>query len=179
MQTKPKSNSVVTHTVDPVSGDITFQAIGAGSVTLKLASVSDVVKGRAMRHGLIQRVSDAAAISRNSTNGQPATPATKLASMARLVDHYNSGAEGWSPERVEGSGPGLDTLVIAAVMEATGRDEAAIRAMVAKGAEEKKITPRAYLSALAGAKLVAPIVDRMRAEVAGVSGDDLIADMSA
>jgi len=175
MQTKAKSNSIITHSWDEATQGLTFNVVGAGAVTLKLPMVSKVNMARASRHGLIQRVSDAAAKNRDPVTGLSAAPAEKLASMARLVDHYNSGTEEWNPTR-DASGPGLDGVILAAVGEATGKSLDDVRVMVGTGAAEKGITPRAYLAALGTAKLVAPIVARIRGKDAGVSGDDLLAE---
>lgn len=51
---------------------------------------------RAAIHGMIQRISDAAAISRNPETGKPATAQEKFDRMAQLVTHYESGTSEWS-----------------------------------------------------------------------------------
>lgn len=96
MQTKLKSNSIITHTVDDEGSAITFHVRGAGDVTLRLDALHAAIMNRAAVHGLIQRISDAAALSRDSETGQPATPQDKLEAMARLVAHYMSGTDQWS-----------------------------------------------------------------------------------
>jgi hypothetical protein len=177
MQTKAKSNSIITHSVDD-EGNITFHVKGAGDVTLKLARVGEANQVRAMRHGFIQRVADAAALSRNTANGQPATPEAKLAAMTRLVEHYNSGSEAWAPEREGGSGPGLDGLALAAVAEATGKSLADVVTLVTVSSKAKGVTPRVYLATLTTAGKVAPILARMRAEGSGVDADEELAGMA-
>lgn len=107
MNAKPKSNSVITHEVAKNEhGEIliTFKVVGAGQTTLNLSLVSQSNRDKAMIHGIIQRVSDAAALSREIVNGveQKATPANKLAAMEELVQHYASGTEEWSRKRVGG-----------------------------------------------------------------------------
>jgi hypothetical protein len=97
--------------------------------------------------------------------------------MKRLVDHYSSGAEGWSPER-DASGPGLDSLLLAAVAEALGKTVDDVRTLVASGAEKAGCKPSEYLAAASSSAKAAPIVARMRGERAGVSGDDILADMA-
>lgn len=182
MQTKPKSNSVVTHRVDPAQPEvIIFSVVGAGPAgddgkatpaefALDLRQVSEGNKARGMRHGFIQRIVDKAAIGRDAATGKTANPAIKFSAMKDLADHYNSGADTWAPER-EGGGPGLDVMVLAAVAEATGKGVDAVRLMVENGAKAKGLTQRVYLNALAGAKAVAPILARLRAEGAGVDSD--------
>lgn len=186
MQVKPKSNSVITSAWDATSNVITFTVRKAGAngqsdaaLALDLNKVSEKNRARAMAHGFIQRVSDRAALSRNTTNGQSATPAEKLAAMKGLVDFLASGTDEWAPERVGGvKGPtGLDPLLIAAVAEATGRSTDEVRELVAKGAEKKSVTKAVYLATLGGAGTVKPIVERMRAEQASafeVDADELL-----
>lgn len=178
MNAKAKSNSVITTTV--ADGVITFHVKGAGDLALPLASIHDSVRQRAMIHGFIQRVSDKAAIPCDTTTGLPATAATKLAAMRALVDHFMSGTEEWAPKRAEGAvrkSAGLDALAIAAVVEATGKDEAAVRELIKKGADAKSCTPVAFLAALSAAAKVAPILARLREEQAAkteLDGDDLL-----
>lgn len=165
-----------------LSGDksvITFKVRDAGELVLDLTKVSEAVRARALIHGLVQRVSDKAAIPCDTTTGLPATPAQKLESMRGLVEHFMSGTEEWSPARAEGATrkpkDGLDPIIIAAVCEVTGKDEAAIRATIAKGAEAKSLKPVAFLAALAGAAKVRAVVERMRAEQAPeIDGDALL-----
>jgi hypothetical protein len=107
MQTKAKSNSVITHQVS--ENKIIFTVAGVASLELDLNSVTEAIAKRAMIHGLIQRISDAAAIPRNTETGLSATATEKYEAMKELVDHYNSGAEEWritkaSGERKESAG---------------------------------------------------------------------------
>lgn len=82
---------------------ITFTVKGAGQVTLDMSKVHVDNVAHAAVHGFIQRVSDAAAISRDDKTGLPASPAYKLEAMKRLVAHYESGTPEWS--RVREAGP--------------------------------------------------------------------------
>lgn len=176
MQTKAKANSTVTSKTSEDGSAIIFGAVGAGTVTLTLSKLSEAVRNRAMVHGLIQRVSDRAAKGRDATTGLPATPEVKLAAMAALVAHYESGTDDWSPAVASGPRP-LDMTIIRAVMEAIGKDEDFVRAYIAKKAEDGKVTPAAYLAHLATGKTVAPIVDRMRAASLTSDAEDDLAEM--
>lgn len=98
-----KSNSVITHEV--VAGTLTgtalihFHVKGADSIALDMTKLNaDVVK-RAAIHGMIQRISDAAAISRDPETGKSATPQEKYDAMAQLIAHYESGTSEWSRTR--------------------------------------------------------------------------------
>ncbi len=163
MQTKAKSNSVITHHPQE-DGTIIFKVKDAGEFTFDPMKASEVNRTRAMRHGFVQRISDGGAISRDTATGKPADPSAKFAAMRRLADHYMEGSVDWSPARSEGAtSGGLDCLTLLAVAEATGKTVEEVRAMVAAGAEKKRLTPKAYLTALGGASVVKPILERLRA----------------
>lgn len=114
MQTKAKSNSVITHAVE---GEvIVFRVKDAGEVMLDRTKLNAAIIERAAIHGLIQRVSDAAAISRNPETGLPAQPADKLAAMRALVEFYESGTGEW---KRAGSGAGaVRGLLLEALVQA-------------------------------------------------------------
>lgn len=173
--TKAQSNFTITTERERPDGTILFKVKDAGEFIFDPAKASDGNRLRAMRHGFVQRISDAAARSKDTATGVGAPPAVKLAAMRVLADHYMSGAEGWSPER-EGGGPGLDGVALAAVAEATGKTVEQVRLMVAEGSAKKSMTQRDYLAALGTAEKVKPILERMRAAAVGVSGDDLLAE---
>lgn len=188
MQAKPKSNSVITHTLRE-DGAIVFSVRGAGpngqspaELVLDPKALSEKNRERAMIHGLVQKVSDRAALSRNTTNGASATPQEKLAAMKGLVDFLMTGTTEWAPAREGGGrGPtGLDPILVAAVAEHTGRTREEVLDLVAKGAEKKGVTKAVFLGALGGATAIKPIVERMREEQKkglDVDGDDLLTDM--
>jgi hypothetical protein len=93
-----KMNQVVTFRHD--GRTLVFGAIGAlGEALLDLDRLHPSVVKRALIYGMKQRISNAAAQSRDPKTGASASPAAKLAAMTRLVDHYNSGAEEWSPRQ--------------------------------------------------------------------------------
>ena len=98
MITKAKSNSVITHKLE--NNVITFTVRDAGEFTLDMGKLSTAVRDRAAVHGMIQRISDRAAISRDEKTGLSATPESKLAAMQNLADFYMTGTEDWSPSRV-------------------------------------------------------------------------------
>lgn len=97
--TGKRANWTIAHKLDFAAMTITWQVKGAGALTLDVSKVNQVNKERAMLHGFVQRISDAAAMARDSKTGASATPQEKFAAMQRLVEHYQSGSEGWSPAR--------------------------------------------------------------------------------
>lgn len=101
--TGKRANWTIAHKVEGET--IMFSVKGAGNLMLDTKGVSAQNKSRAMLHGLVQRISDAAAMARDSKTGASATPQEKFEAMKRLVEHYQSGSEEWSPARnVEGVG---------------------------------------------------------------------------
>jgi hypothetical protein len=160
-QAKAKSNSVITHRVDSVGGadptevKIVFQVLGAGETVLDLSRVHADVRAKALIHGMVQRVSDAAAIPRNTTTGKSASPVEKLEAMSALVEHYNSGASEWRLARAEGAGRG--SYLLNALLELKpGKSREEISAWL-KTLDDK--TKRA----LENSDKIKPLIDKQRA----------------
>ena len=97
-----KANSIIGTEVLS-AGVIRFHVKGAGFVDFDTTKVHVDVAVRAAQHGFIQRISDAAAISRDPETGRPATAEEKMAKMAALIAHYETGTAEWS--RVQAGGP--------------------------------------------------------------------------
>ncbi len=132
MNTKRKSNSVITVAV--VDGKLLFDVLGAGQVTFDPAKASAACKAHAELHGWKQRLSDAAALSRDDETGKPASPADKLAAVKELAEYYESGAEEWS--RV-GAGGGGKSITIEAIAALKGVEYDQAEAIVADFAAKK------------------------------------------
>lgn len=106
MNAKAKSNSVITHELERTEAGaltIVFKVLGAGELRLEMEKVAQSNKDRAMIHGFVQRVSDAAALPFNTEQNRRPTAEEKLAAMRELVEHYNSGIEEWSRKRTGGT----------------------------------------------------------------------------
>ena len=172
-----KSNSVIS--VETLGDRITFNVIGAGSLTLDLNSLSKEVLSRAALHGMKQRISDAAAIPRSLETGLSATPEEKFNAMKALVEHYSSGSSDWNRARAAGGGVGKDTSgqTIAAMKRVwPDKDpETLIAATMSKRGIERK----AALALYAGTKQVLEAIALLKAERSSVSADSLLDDMSA
>lgn len=172
MTTKPKSNSVITTKVE--GGVITFQVKDAGELLLDTSRVSESNRSRAMLHGFVQRVSDRAAISRNTETGLPATPSEKLAAMKELVEFYETGTEQWAMTRSGGGGVQLDTqLLVKALGEIyPERTEEQLSAWVRKRSSAERV-------ALLMSEKVKPIVERLREGLGkGVDSEGLLAELA-
>lgn len=188
MQLKPKANSVITHALREDGQAILFKVRDAGELTLELDRLGEAVKQRAMIHGLIQRVSDAAALPFNKEAGRYATPQEKLEAMRGLVEHYMTGTGEWARKAAGGGAPRVtseDLLILRAVAELQGVEVATMRERVKEMAEKRGVTQRAYLGAiLARSEAVRAIVERMKAEQpaatgAGLDGDELLDELTA
>ena len=100
MQVNPKSNSIITSKWDPATGVLTFTVLGVKDpVILNVRALAgekayDQLTDNGKRmilHGGVQRVSDRAAIARDKTTGQSATPAEKHQAMKVYADHLTNG----------------------------------------------------------------------------------------
>jgi hypothetical protein len=95
---------------------LTFTVPGVSeTLTLDLTRVSDACRTYAVYHGFGQRIGDAAALERAQRGGKSASAQEKWNALKVLVDHYNSGAESWSPKRSESVGS--DELLLARALQ--------------------------------------------------------------
>jgi hypothetical protein len=151
---------------------ITFAVAGAGTLTLDMDETSAGVQERAMFHGMIQRIADAATGEKDA--------AGKFAAMKALVDHYATGTEDWSPTRTGGGGS--EGIVVLAMQRVYGGTVAEQEAYIEKMCAKRGIDRKAALKVFAGADKIAQAVadiqaERAAARAAGakVNADDLIA----
>lgn len=171
MNTKPKSNSVITVADDPIAKTLTFNVLGAGSVTLNVDQLHPAVALQATYHGLKQRISDAAALSRSTETGLPATPSEKLAAIRELVEHYNSGTSEWSLKRAASGGSDNGLLVQALLTVFPNKTAERVREYV------KGLKPQER-AALMASDMVSPAIAAIRAErTKGIDAEALIAGL--
>jgi len=169
MQTKPKSNSVVT-TKQLADGRLEFTVLrgaegGLASVTFTFdpAKASEANRQRAMVGGFNQRIVNMAALPRDTKTGRSASPADKAAAMRKMIEHLESGTVDWSPAREAAvGGARLDPIILAAVVEVLGITTAQARERIAKGAEKNGCTQAAYLDGLTQNRKVAEVVARIK-----------------
>lgn len=163
MVTKPKSNSVLTHEVN--DNAVTFNVLEVGTLRLDFSKLNSAIIQRAAMHGMIQRISDAAAISRDPTTGQSATPEAKYTAMKALVDHYESGTSEWRTAKVGGAGR-VSNLLPALVKLYPNRSMVELAEWLASKSKEEK-------SALRNSPKIAQIL----AEMAGGNGDEILGEL--
>lgn len=150
-----RSNSSVRVEPNFAARTLSIHVFQSGTLVLDLNKVSQANLDRATFHGFKQRIPDAAAIARDETTGKSATPAEKYAAMKRLVEHYNSGAEGWTLNQRE---PGEGTLLFQALMrQKPERDETATREFVTGLSRSKR-------DAMLNSPQLREIVSEIRAE---------------
>ena len=176
METKKRSNSVISTRLE---GDaIVFSVAGVGELHLPFGELSDAVKHRAMIHGLTQRISDAAALSRNPETGKSATPQDKYDEMARLVAHYRTGTPEWSVKRAGGTGETRENgITLRALAAVQGADVATMRERVDRLAEKQGVTTRAILAKISQQPAVATKIAELRAQTVSVDADDMLAEL--
>lgn len=167
MNGKAKSNSVITHALRG-EGKIAFTVINVGEFVLDTSLVSETCRERAMLHGFVQRISDAAAISRDPETGLPASPELKFARMQRLAEHYESGAEEWTIRSGGGAtGGGLLFQSLMRLFPEKGAE--AIRARLEKLDKREQ-------AALLNSPAVKVHADAIRAEAGkGIDTEELLA----
>lgn len=161
METKRKSNSVV-QVQQMESGALAFEVLGAGRVVFNPEKAHSNNRAYAELHGWKQRLSDAAAISRDDVTGKPASPADKLAAIRELAEHYMSGSPEWSRA---GGGGGGRSITVEAIARIKGVDYVTAEAHVAKFAAEKHSgDTKAALAFLRDGKRVQEAMAAIRAE---------------
>lgn len=171
MQTKPKSNSVVTSSVT-ADGIIHITVLGAGKIEFDPQLAHPSMRHRAEYHGWIQRLADGAAKSRDPVTGKPASPADKLAAIHALAAHYTSGIDQWKVTATGGGRSSNSEIILRALANIGDVEIEVIRSRINAMAEKKGTKPATLLSALAGRKDVAEEIIRLRAEAATASGID-------
>lgn len=176
MNTQRKSNSVITVTAESDTV-LVFTVLGAGEIRFDTEKANAALTQRAAMHGWKQRISDAAAMSRNPENGQPATPQEKMEAMAELIAHYESGTADWS-RRGSGSGGGESpALVVEAVARVKGVSTTEASAMIDRMAAADGTDRKTAIAKLRKAGAVAKAMLAIKAErLAAVPADDGLLD---
>lgn len=163
---KIKSNSVVTTEANMSVGEMTFNVLGAGAITLHVERMHPDNRNRAMYHGLKQRGGDMAALERNRDTGLPASPGDKLAEITRWVEHVESGSADWTLRRAAASEGGL--LFQALTRHAPDKSAERIREYIETLSNRQR-------AALLASETLKGIVDAIRAEaVADVDTEELL-----
>lgn len=163
-----ETSRVIAHEIDETG--ITFTVKEQGKLRLAFANLSSAVRDRALAHGLVQRVSDAAAKSRDARTGKPADSKVKFEAMAELVNHYMSGTENWSLGR-EQEGQNVSLLVECLSEIYPERNAEQLREWLRKrSAADRK--------ALLVSEKIKPIAERIeREKLKHIDTEDLLSDL--
>lgn len=145
---------------------LVFTVPNVGKFEVRLGSLSQAIKDRATLHGMKQRISDKAAIPRNTTTGLSATPAEKFEAMRALAEHYSSGTDQWELRGKAGPrGPSDQTQLI-------------LRALaVIQGVTVDEFTDRVKVRCEKTGETVSTWAKRM-AGAPGAAGDNIRAKMA-
>lgn len=137
------------------------------TLNLDTRKLSADIIGQALAHGLKQKLVDAAAISRDPTNGRAASVEVKAAAVDEVLGRLLAGE--WNKRR-EGGGNSGGLLFRALCVMYDGRKTVEdIKAYLEKLSDKEK-------AALRKNPKVATVIDQLRTD-AGESGDDLLAEL--
>lgn len=155
-------------------GTLTFTVGTAGSFTVDPAKLADEIRDRAMIHGLVQKVSDAAAIPKSDLpEGADAIAAVKFEAMKSVADRIIAGE--WAKRSGDGSGP-VSGLIFRAFSEWVA-DMAAKKKVDAPSEEKLRATydgkTRAEQLALRNVPAIAKIIDRIKSERGAVAAKSI------
>ncbi len=122
----------VTFTFDPnIGGDGTKTPIEPVVFTARKAS--EAMRGYAALHGFSARIGDAAALSKDATNGYRVTEEMRRREVLAMVAHYESGTGDWNM-RASGPRAASQNPAIAALATALGLSYEATMAKLAEDA---------------------------------------------
>ena len=175
-----KKNAIVS--IENDNGTLRFAVAGAGEFNIDTATLPEEIKARAMIHGLVQKVSDAAAIAKAELTGDAATDAaTKFNAMQAVAERLIGGE--WSKRTGEGSGPVAGVIFRAFAEWAKGMAKAKKAAIPTE--EQLRAVydskDRAGQLALRNVPEIATIIERMKSEKGGaaakVDADSLLSEL--
>lgn len=176
--TKKRANAVVT--MEQAGNNLSFNVLGAGTITLDMTKLNEAILTRAAIHGLKQRISDAAAIPCDPETGKPASPADKFVAMEALVNHYNSGSSEWARNRAEGGerAPNGGKILTAIMNVYKFSTVEKAREVVEATAKKRGIEYKAALNIWKSSDKIAAELSRMAAATSTVDADDLLGELS-
>jgi hypothetical protein len=168
MQSKRKSNSIITHVLG--ANDVITFTVGAQSFTFDAATVSAETLRAATLHGFVQKISDRAAIGRDPETGASATPEEKFAAMKETAERLMAGG----PWNAVATGTGSAGGVLYRAMRNLYPQAWATRAEFAEYIKAKAVSESARLgkhvtendvrAGLMGVKKISKEIERIRQE---------------
>lgn len=175
-----KKGSLISTAIE-AQGMLNVTVEGVGTIHVPVPELPEDIRNRALYHGLIQKISDAAAIPAKELPADPLAAAkAKFEAMTAVADRLSAGE--WSKRSGDGSGPVVGLIFrayykwaveMAAAAKKSAPAETAVRAQY--DAMERK-----NQLALRNIPRVAEIMDELRAErtpAAGVDASALLAEL--
>jgi hypothetical protein len=167
-----RKNAIVSVAID--SSVITFTVAEVGDIVIDVTKLAEEITERATYHGLVQKISDAAAL------GKDATPSDKFAAMKSVADRLIDGE--WKQSRGEGAGPVAGIIFRAFSQWVADRAKLAKKPMPAVEAIRAVYDgkTRAEQLALRNVAEIAAIIETLKAAKTpkqGVDTDALLGDL--
>jgi hypothetical protein len=102
-----RKNSLISVSHNAETNVLSFAVGNAGTIELNVNNLSDDIRTRALLHGLVQKVSDAAAIGKDELAGKSADEiaALKFDAMKSVADRLTGDDADWSKRSGDGTGP--------------------------------------------------------------------------
>lgn len=125
------------------AGHLLLSFLSGRSVTVNPDTLDTEIRKQATIHGLKQKLVDAAAIARDTNTGRSATAADKEAAVMEVFDRITrtDGTATWNKVREAGA-TAVGGLLVAALMQLTGKDKPAILEFLAGKSNEEKAALR-------------------------------------
>lgn len=169
-----KKGSLISTAID--GGNLAITVEGIGTINLDTGALADDIRNRALFHGLIQKISDAAAIPAKDLPADPLEAAkVKFEAMTAVADRLSAGE--WSKRSGDGSGLVAGLIFRAYYKWAVEMATAAKKSAPAETAVRAQYDAmeRKNQLALRNIPRVAEIMDELRAEKAPAAGVDALA----
>jgi hypothetical protein len=164
-----KRNAIIK--VEKTLTKVTVVVVGFEPMELTPMQLSADCHAAATIHGITQKLVDAAAISRNTETGKPATAADKYAAIKEVYDRLVAGGP-WNAEREGGTSGGILFAALCRLYDGKRTAEQVREFLAGKTDAEK--------TALRGNPKVADVVraiEAERAEKTGVDSDEQLTQL--
>lgn len=168
MTAQAQKSTIVANIVETEAGNVLRLTFANGEVLEIAPSMlsSDVI-AMATFHGLKQKLVDAAAISRNSDTGRPATTEEKFAAVKTVYDRLLAGE--WNATR-EGGGNAGGLLLRALMALYPAKSAEQLKGWLDKKTDQEK-------TALRRDPKIAAEIDKLRTKPANVDTDELLGEL--
>lgn len=167
-----KKQAAVSVSVSADYGRLLVTFANGDEQTLRVGDLTPEVAAMALCHGLKQKIVDAAAMSRNTETGAPASAEEKRQACLAVIERLRAGH--WNAERGSGEGAGSGSLLFRALCIAyPAKTPEQVRGFMS-GLDKKQ------QAALRANPRIAGIIDGLRAKTASdVDSDELLDALDA